>query len=70
MDQRKLMDNANTITDMAKVRELALTRGTTLALVKLDGILQREGYRMSNGIAIKGSPFTTQRGRERPLCLP
>jgi len=27
MDQRKLMDNANTITDMAKVRITVLTRG-------------------------------------------
>lgn len=38
MDQRKLMDNANTITDMAKVRLGANEENHPL--VKLDGILQ------------------------------
>lgn len=39
MDQRKLMDNANTITDMAKVRHGA-NEGNH-PFVKLDGILQQ-----------------------------
>lgn len=39
MDQRKLMDNANTITDMAKVRRGA--NEGNCPLVKLDGILQQ-----------------------------
>lgn len=39
MDQRKLMDNANTITDMAKVR-LGANEGNR-PLVKFDRILQR-----------------------------
>lgn len=38
MDQRKLMDNANTITDMAKVRHDPNEGNRPLA--KLDGILQ------------------------------
>ena len=45
MDQRKLMDNANTITDMAKVRFCA-NKGNLHPLVKLDGILQQRTERI------------------------
>ena len=39
MDQRKLMDNANTITDMAKVRHLSLFLPSPQLFNKIDEIL-------------------------------
>jgi len=51
MDQRKLMDNANTITDMAKVR-LSANEGNH-PLVKLDGILQLHTERIEGDYVSK-----------------
>ena len=36
MDQRKLMDNANTITDMAKVRRSYMSKHTNMPISRVE----------------------------------